>query len=296
MPLPTVSILIPTHNRQRSLNDCIAACKRLQYPQDLVEIVVIDDGSTPPVVLADGVRLFRQDQRGPAAARNAAIAKASGEFLVFTDDDCEPSPAWLQELIEIYLENPSAMIGGVTVNGLPDNAFASASQCLVDYVYIFFSARADSFQFFTSNNMGGAASELRRLGGFDESFPLPAAEDRDLCERWGLLRLAPKAIVIHRHPLTLSRYWHQHLRYGRGAATLFQRRSHRGTNRRLLRNHFYVGLLNAPFQNSAVNRPWAVLALLLLSQIANACGFAYEASWAAFRRRRSESSPPDTPA
>ena len=232
MVLPVVSILIPTYNRHRSLQHCLAACKRLHYPSDLVEVIVVDDGSTPPVEVGEGVRVFQQAQRGPAAARNLAIENATGELLVFTDDDCEPEPEWLTELVNVYSQDQTALVGGVTVNGLPENPFAAASQCLVDYAYRYFEANDQGLRFFTSNNFGGASAIMRLLGGFDESFPLPAAEDRDLCERWGNLSLAPTAIIIHRHGLSLGSYWRQHFRYGRGANILFRRRGQRGSNRR----------------------------------------------------------------
>ncbi|WP_031496426.1 glycosyltransferase [Bryobacter aggregatus] len=276
MTRPFVSILIPTHNRHNSLKRCIAACQRLEYPKECVEILVIDDGSSPPVPAYDGVQLLRQEQNGPASARNAALGKAKGEFVVFTDDDCEPEPQWLMELVKAHRHNPSAMVGGRTVNGLPENVFSSASQCLVDYVYAFFEQHEQSLRFFTSNNFGGAALELGRLDGFDTSFPLPAAEDRDLSERWSQLVFAPAAVVTHYHHLNLSGFCNQHFRYGRGAYTLFRRREKRGTNRRLLKNQFYPGLFQAPFRNSAVQSPWTVLALLLLSQTANVLGFVYE--------------------
>ena len=197
-------------------------------------------------------------------------------------------------LVNAYSQDQTALVGGVTLNGLPENPFSAASQCLVDFVYRYFEANDRGLRFFTSNNFGGASAKMRLLGGFDESFPLPAAEDRDLCERWGNLTLAPAAIVIHRHRLSLGSFWRQHFRYGRGAYTLFLRRGDRGSNRRNPRLNFYTGLLEEPFRNRSVELPWIVLALLLLSQLAGFCGFAHEASSGASRGRQNGSSHPNT--
>ncbi len=290
------SIVIPTHNRPQALAACVAACQRLDYPHDLVEILVIDDGSMPAANVGVGVRLIRQNQSGPAAARNRGIAEASGEFIAFTDDDCEPTPAWLAELVSAHLLDPTALVGGFTVNALKQDQFASASQFLVDYIYRYFEQSGETLRFFTSNNFGAASLGLRAIGGFDQSFPLPAAEDRDLCERWGNLRSVSSAVVLHHHRLTLHTYWAQHFRYGQGAFTLWGRRSRRGVHRRAPRGDFFKGLIAAPFSDKGVQRPWQLLALLLLSQFANIVGFLYAASSVAFQRRQNGSSRPDTPA
>ena len=75
---------------------------RLGYPQDRFEVIVVDDGSEPPM---DSVVSFFRDRlelvllsqanSGPAAARNTGAAQAKGKFLAFTDDDCTPAPDWL---------------------------------------------------------------------------------------------------------------------------------------------------------------------------------------------------------
>ena len=296
MSLPKVSIVVPTYNRPAALATCLAACRCLDYPSDLIEIVVIDDGSAPPAHPGNGVRILRQQQRGPASARNRGIAEATGEFIAFTDDDCEPTPTWLRELVAAYVREPDAIVGGITTNALKQDPFASASQFLVDYVYSYFERSGESLRFFTSNNFGAAASGLRRIGGFDETFPLPAAEDRDLCERWGKLRLVPSAVVRHSHHLNFPSFWTQHFRYGRGAFTLWGRRGERGVQRKVPRGDFFLGLVRAPFGDTRVGRPWQLLGLLLLSQVANTAGILYEANWAASRGRQSGSSRPDTPA
>ncbi len=296
MPLPKVTIVVPTHNRPEVLATCVAACRCLDYPRELIEIVVIDDGSVPPANPGIGVRLVRQQQSGPASARNRGISEASGEFIAFTDDDCEPTPAWLGELVAAYLRDPEAIVGGSTTNVLVQDPFASASQFLIDYIYSYFERSGKALRFFTSNNFGAAASGLRKIGGFDETFPLPAGEDRDLCERWGKLCLVSSAVVLHRHHLTFRSYWNQHFRYGRGAVTLWGRRVERGVQHKVPRGDFFLGLIRAPFDDRKVRRPWQLLGLLLLSQVANTAGIMYEASLAVCRGRQNGSSRPDRPA
>ena len=90
--MPEISVAIPTHNRCNLLAQTLN-CVRYQRDVD-IEIIVVDDGSsdkTTDQVRAlgdDRVRLLRNDRaQGVSAARNKAVAHASGEWIAFLDDD-----------------------------------------------------------------------------------------------------------------------------------------------------------------------------------------------------------------
>lgn len=254
----TFSIVVPTYNRPERLAACLDSLVSLEYPRDRYEVLIVDDGSTGPL---DGivqersgdvaVRLHRQPNQGPAAARNAGIELATGSWIAFTDDDCAPSPSWLTELAGAARAHPDALLGGHTVNGLSSNPFAEASQLLVTYLHEELCERdADGAgpAFFASNNIALPADRLRRIGGFDTEFPLAAGEDRDLSGRWrhsgGRLVQVPDATVVHHHDLGLRSYWRQHFAYGRGAFRFHQARAERGDGTvRLEPLTFYRNLL-----------------------------------------------------
>jgi len=91
----SVSIVIPTFNGASRIGDCLAAL--VQQTQDRnAEILVVNDGSTDNTVDAvrqySGVRLITQTNAGPAAARNRGALEARGTIILFTDDDCVPTP------------------------------------------------------------------------------------------------------------------------------------------------------------------------------------------------------------
>lgn len=296
---PLFSIIIPTRNRPQQLRRCLAACARLDFPRDQYEVIVVDDGSTPPLpadVTAAApdvmVQLLRQPNQGPAAARNAGATAARGTYLAFTDDDCAPDSAWLQGLHAALANGDGLLVGGRTVNALTDNLFATASQLLIDYLYAYFGVGAGAF--FTSNNMAAARRAFFAADGFAETMPLAAGEDRELCDRWrahgGRLLFAPAAVVQHAHALTAVSFWRQHWRYGRGAYDFHQLRAQRrGTAVHLEPGVFYLRLLGYPLARMGWGKRPLLLTLLLgVSQLANGLGF-FSAAWRARRRPKQKS-------
>jgi glycosyltransferase involved in cell wall biosynthesis len=295
---PVFSIIIPTYNRPERLATCLGAIAQLDYPRVQFEVIVVDDGSQEPLeatvaTVRDGLRstgdhrlnltLIRQANAGPAAARNTGAAQARGQFLVFTDDDCLPAPDWLSTLAVRFQAAPESLIGGQTLNALPDNLYSTASQILIDYLYDYYNAKSIQPNFFASNNFALATDRFRALGGFDTSFPLAAGEDREFCDRWlhhGYPMLyAPEVQIAHAHHLTFAKFWRQHFNYGRGAFCFHQVRAKRAQDRiRVEPWSFYFNLLTYPFRRATAQPPILLAGLLWLSQVANVGGFFWERS------------------
>jgi len=88
-----ISVVVPTHNRHSLLKEAIASLRSQTYGN--WELIVVDDGSDPPVILderespaANPIRFVRLPQNeGPSGARNAGIEAASGDLVTFLDDD-----------------------------------------------------------------------------------------------------------------------------------------------------------------------------------------------------------------
>ena len=289
MLLPFFSIVVPTYNRPARLGACLSAFSRLDYPSDRYEVIVVDDGSPTPMdnVVAPfrpqlNITLLRQQNSGPAAARNAGAWEAAGELIAFTDDDCMVSPNWLSGFAVHLTEQPDAMIGGRSLNALPNNLYSTASQALIDYLYAYYSDPRKEM-FFASNNIAMAKAHFLAVGGFDTSFPLAAAEDRELCDRWqqkGLqMKYASDVTIRHAHHLSLESFWRQHFGYGRGAFCFHQVRAKRNNKPiRIEPLKFYKDLLAYPLSRKDVKFPWFVSILFFLSQVATTSGFFWERS------------------
>jgi glycosyltransferase involved in cell wall biosynthesis len=278
------TIIVPTRNRAVVLDRCLTALAALQYDHAAYEVFVVDDGSAPPV---DGVcarhaggltlRSLRAEGIGPARARNMALRQAQGEFVAFTDDDCRPEPEWLAAF-DAAMSGVGGLRGfGGRIVDSPENGICGrASQMLVSFLYEY-NERPGGLRFFCSNNMVFPRRELLAMGGFDESFPLAAAEDRYLCARWqqsGALQFVPTATVEHRQMLDLRGFVRQQFRYGQGACQFWRRRlADANQGNRLEPGGFYRRMLGYPFGKVQFWTACAMSFLLMVSQAAVAAGY-----------------------
>ena len=278
--LPTFSVVVPTYRRPERLADCLRSLEKLDYPRDRFEVVVVDDGSGAPLDpgrVSIDVTVITQPHAGPATARNTGAARARGDHLAFTDDDCQAEPDWLRELAAGLDGTPDLAVGGRTVNALADNLYASATQLLVDYLSEWTRASGRA-AFFASNNLAVPTELFRARGGFDTGFPLAAGEDREFCDRWirlgGRLSYAPRAVIRHGHHLTLPGYWRQHVNYGRGALRYHRRRAQSTSAQPPATPlSFYLRLVASPLTRARGSRRFSLTGLLALAQVATAMGY-----------------------
>lgn len=96
-PLPPVTVVVPCYNGGSFLREAVRSAREQTHPH--VDVIVVDDGSTDKetlVVLAEiagpGVRVIRQDNAGPGAARNTAIAAATSPYILPLDADDRLAP------------------------------------------------------------------------------------------------------------------------------------------------------------------------------------------------------------
>lgn len=279
------SVIIPSYNRPKQLGTCLESLTQLDYLRDRFEVIVVDDGSDRPLdtVVAPfkdslNLRLIRQNNAGPAAARNSAARQAKGKYLAFTDDDCRPATNWLQALENCFTADSDRIVGGRTVNALANNLFSTTSQNIISMGYAHYNAIANQARFFASNNMVVPANRFGELNGFDESFT--TSEDRELCDRWlhhgYAMTYAPEVVIYHAHPMTLHSFWRQHFPYGQGAFRFHKTRAEKGWGNFAIEGNYYLNLLRYPFENGQGKQGLVLTAVLFVSQVANAAGFFWQ--------------------
>ena len=207
----SVSIIIPTFNGAARIGKCLDALLKQTVGQD-AEILVVDDGSTDNTAEVVGrycgVRLIRQVNAGPAAARNRGALEAKGSIILFTDDDCVPTADWLRAMIEPFGDANVVGVKGVYRTHQRQIA-ARFVQIEYEDKYRLMSDRAP-IDFIDTYSAGFRRDRFLEMDGYDTSFPLACAEDIELSYRMSArgwtMRFVPEAIVYHTHPDTLWKY------------------------------------------------------------------------------------------
>lgn len=175
-------IVIPTRDRPEDLRRCLGALDRQEHAPAL-EILVVDDGSIPPLRETDfmsvhQLRVIRGPGAGPAAARNLGIAEAPSDVVLFTDDDTLPGARWARTAVDYLRDHPDALGVEGPVSSAPFDPL---------YQYSIYTRGPGNY---ITCNVAYRADALRRVNGFDaDAFPYAHGEDRDLGFR--ILSLGP---------------------------------------------------------------------------------------------------------
>jgi len=235
--MSSLSVVIPTKDRAPALARTLAGLEAQRPGEASVEVIVVDNGSADGTVeqirgRAGGavpIRLIEHPDGGPAAARNAGVAAASGEVLLFLGDDTEPEgPSLLRAHLDLHATRPQeryGVLGRITwsprspvtpfmrwlENGGPQFHYNEIEAGPVDAASYFYSSHASLKR-----------ALFERLGGFEERFPTAAVEDTELGVRLagaGLeLDYRPELLVLHDHPTTPAQSLRRSVAVGRSAA------------------------------------------------------------------------------
>jgi mycofactocin system glycosyltransferase len=234
-----VSVVVPAYNRIPALRSCLAGLaaagqSRSVDDRPAVDVLVVDDFSAAGDDLAAAAeaanaRVFRQpSNRGPAAARNAGLARTSGELVAFVDSDCIVPGDWLDRLLPHFADPLVAMVAPRVVPDVSGGRLLArheAARSSLDMGSEPAQVRPGARLSFVPS----AAIVVRRqaLGdsGFDESLRL--GEDVDLVWRlveagWQV-RFDPSVVVRHESRIDPIEWVTRRFEYGTSAADLSQR-------------------------------------------------------------------------
>lgn len=195
MPALRATIQLCTYNRAHLLGRVLEACFEQTFSSDAYEVVLVDDGSsdeTPRIIEAAGERatcpftVVTQSNAGLARARNAGIACARGERIIFIDDDVLPIPAFVAAHMAAHRHAPYAIVRGAVINTRSFERLPTPTWTPANY----------SGNFFWTSNVSLPLETLRRVGNFSEAFHEYGWEDIELGLR---LRAARVAAVFNRY-------------------------------------------------------------------------------------------------
>lgn len=215
-----VSVIIPTYNRAKTIERTVNSV--LAQTWKAIEIIVVDDGSTDqtPEVLhryGDKIRVIRQKNGGPAAARNTGIKAATGDIISFLDSD----DLWLPDKTERQMRLIQA--------GESSGVICCVCSCRMNFV----AGPLDSFKyqglypaeregiwtnpadflvhrFFLFNQVVSVRREaLLQAGLFREDLPFGLNDDYDLSVRLSLIGpwsfITDPLVEWYEHPGNISR-------------------------------------------------------------------------------------------
>ena len=219
---PAVSVIVPTYNRLDVLPSCLLCLEQQTFRN--FEVIVVDDEST------DGTsgflrtyaaqtklrfRTVRQRNKGPAGARNRAIALAAAPVVIFIGDDILPSPGFLDAHCAFHRQNTAENAAALGLTRW-DESLQTVTPFMrwselhhqFDYGHLLAGGAVTWKHFYTSNL--SLKTELLRRNPFDERFKKSMMEDAELGYRLALreglcLEFLPAAFATHVHPTDFSK-------------------------------------------------------------------------------------------
>ena len=201
-----VSVVVPSFEAPGELERTLAALERQSLPVDRFEVIVVDDGSEPPVALPEttalDVRLVRQTRRGfgLARARNNGVRAARHDIVVFLDGDLVAQEDLLaaharwhravgdaltlgfcgyadtRGLEAAALRNGAVPVAALFADRTVDPPWTERHMARTDDLT---APRDDLFRAVVGNNLGIRRALFEALGGFDESFDRYGWEDTE---------------------------------------------------------------------------------------------------------------------
>lgn len=187
--LPNITVVVAARNEENNILDCLNSLDRLIYPNDKIEIIIVNDHSTDRT--GEIIESFIKDKpkfrtiipkeqigslKGKTNALANAIKLAKGEIILTTDADCIVSPTWAKTLVSYY-QDDVGFVGGFTTQQ-DYNVFAGMQA--IDFVFLLtVAAGAQNLGKPLScigNNMSYRKSAYDEIGGY-ENLPFSVTED-----------------------------------------------------------------------------------------------------------------------
>jgi len=220
---PEVSIIVVNYNGLNYLYDCFTSLMEIDYPKELLEYILVDNGSTDGSVkymekrFPDVRILTNTCNRGYAEANNQAAKAANGEILAFLNNDMKVHPLWLKTLIDKFMESSEDLVcvsskilnyegdkidfigGGFTPFGI---SFQLAFGKPVEEIDNEIENHERELLFGCGGSMAIKKKVFMECGGFDEDY-FAYLEDVDLGWRLRIMGYrilyVPESIAFHKH-------------------------------------------------------------------------------------------------
>ncbi len=225
MNAPFFSVIIPTFNRREGARRCLESLSCPPAPVWTMEVIVAVDGSTDgtaeyirSLTLPFPVTVLELDNGGAGRARNAAVERAGGKYLAFTEDDVTPDPSWLARAFAVLQNDTCDVLEGRTAYPGGDAAVRRFEKDIqASFIPCNLFIRRDLF-----NTVGGYSPDY-----FDRKSRVYFREDSDLGFRLrdtgARIVVDPAIVVIHPLQFQTMAECFRHARRYRFDALLYKR-------------------------------------------------------------------------
>ncbi|MEO8209507.1 MAG: glycosyltransferase [bacterium] len=194
---PKVSVIVAGRNEEKNIVRCITSLSKLNYPKELLEIILVNDNSTDKTfnLMTESIQDFNffkvinsgknisNNLKGKANAINTAIEICTGDIIISTDADCEVPVNWINETV-LYFDKKTAMVCGFTMIEFKKSLFAKV-QC-IDWMYLLSLASSSAglrlILSCVGNNLAFTKNAYEQTGGY-ESIGFSVTEDLALMRK-----------------------------------------------------------------------------------------------------------------
>jgi glycosyltransferase involved in cell wall biosynthesis len=280
VPATSFTILIPARNEEKNIPDCLQSIQQLNYPKELIEVIVIDDFSDDTTVstakqfsavqLIELKELLKEKINSyKKKAIELGVEKASGKYIVTTDADCTVPTNWLRNFAFIIEQHPTVFIAA-PVAMKEESSFIKLFQSL-DFLTLqgitAASVGAGFHSMCNGANLCYSKEAFYTVDGFKGVDHIASGDDMLLMHK--LYSRFPTEVhyckatdsIVHTNPVeTVSEFFHQRIRWASKADQYNDKRIFWVLLLVYLLNVFFVVLFVAAFFNSSL---WLLLAASL---------------------------------
>lgn len=242
--LPAVSVLVPCHNEGKVIDHTIVALQKLDFPQDKIEFLMINDGSTDDT--AEVIKTFTTDSRvrllevpkhlsarGKSGALNYALTQARNPLISIYDADNIPEPGAMRPLVEQMVRFPK-LAAAVGMYRAWNRKRAWITRFVnIEGIGFQWMVQAGRWMLMRLTMLPGTNYVIRKsiveeMGGWDEQA---LTEDSEMTVRLYLagynVQLVPTSVSWEQEPESLRVWFKQRRRWVRGFNYVLKKHSTR---------------------------------------------------------------------